>query len=171
MGLTPTTPTNSLIETYSACATFSIANGSSTFFTLMGSASNTIYVKKISITGTQTTAGTTTVYGTKYSTAPTGGTFSAMTPISHDSTSAAATATLRAYTAMPSGGTSFGIIRGQVWYLPATTGDSADVIYWRFGDNTEEPLCLHGTETLVLGLFGITPTGNKITLWVTWLEK
>jgi len=97
--------------TYSAAIGALVTAGAATdIFTITGSATKTIRITRIRIGGNSTTATWHIFLGIKRSTANTGGTSTVLTRVPHDSLNAAATATIRAYTANPTLGTTVGTL-------------------------------------------------------------
>jgi hypothetical protein len=159
--------------TYSAAAAaFGVATNPTDIFTLTGSASKTIRITRIAVTGTQTTGGMRDVLLIKRSAANTGGTSSTLTAVPHDSTSAAATATARSYTVNPSGlGTTVGTMRAEKVQISATTGVAGSLIA-DFGPRYGQAIVLRGTgEVISVNLNGVTSTGNSMTCCIEWTEE
>lgn len=143
-------------------------------FTLTGSATKTIRVTRIEITGS-TTAGSgisVNLSILKRTTANTGGTTSNLVELAHDSNSAAATATAVAYTVNPTLlGTSAGTYRA-VRASFGTAGLTAAPYIWQFGDRPSQSIVLRGTsEILAINLGTITITGGILAISVEWTEE
>lgn len=140
-------------------------------FTITGSATRTVRVTEIWLQGTITTAGAVVAQLVKRSAANTGGTSTAPTRVPHDSANPAATATVLAYTANPSGlGALVGIVRPtrEMVLAPASVS-SAPRLPFNF---TGMDVVLRGTsEVLALNLNGVTVTGGNFAAWVTWVEE
>lgn len=141
-------------------------------FTITGSATKTIRITRVTITGTQTTATQRDVVLLKRSTANTAGTFYiAPTKVPHDSGNSAATATVRSYTANPTLGTLVGNIRTRKVYVGLTTGNSDECI-WDFGTRPAQAIVLRGTaEVLAVNLNSITSAGNSFDINIEWTEE
>jgi hypothetical protein len=105
--------------TYATTAVaFAYAASGTDIFTITGSATKTIRILRISVTGTQTTGAMRDVLLIKRSAANTGGTSATPTIAPYDSNSSAATAVVRNYTANPSAlGASVGTIRAEKFFL------------------------------------------------------
>lgn len=157
-------------QSYSAStATFTPAATTTDFCRITGSATKTIRVWSITLSGTQTTAGNVSQYVLiKRSTANTAGTFVSATVVPHDSNNAAATVTVGHYTANPTVGSTVGTVRGHRTLVPApaTAVFPAYVGRWEFGqpDNVNhqvQPIVLRGTtqELNVNGSGAAIPTG------------
>lgn len=146
------------------------ASAATDIFTITGSATKTIKVKKISITGTQTTAGANNIVLLKRSTANSAGTATTPAIVPHDSNSAAATAVVRAYTANPTAGALVGNVRATKMLVPTITGAEAPVEF-TFGLEETQSLRLRGTgEVLALNLNGQTLLGNSFDIFIEWTE-
>lgn len=158
--------------TYSA-ATISVALAASTtdFFTITGSSTKTIRIQTIgaSFTGGGLVA---LVQAVKRSTANTGGTSANIVEVPHDSTSAAATATVLSYTANPTLGTLVGPVRSTKAVSSLTSSTTAPtLVIYEFGNSTGSSLILRGTsEVLALNLNATTSATNA-SAWVTWTEE
>lgn len=159
-------------------ATYSASFGVATAVThqdvaiIVGSGTKTVTVTRIEVTGIQTTSGIVQVYLDLRSTDNSGGTSTTPAKIPHDSTSAAATAVVRQYTANPTLGTSVGFIRRlhQAWTAAASAANISTTI-WPFGD-LEQPIILRGTsQCLAVNLNGVTVTGGACVGTITWTEE
>jgi len=156
--------------TYSASGTVTLAASATDVFTITGSATKTVYVTSVTVSGVQTTAGVADMQLITRSTANTGGTSGAVTAISHDTTNAAATATVLAYTANPTTGTTIGTVRRAYVEVGQSTGLVNDVVVFDFG-NKGQPVTLRGTgQVLALNLGGATLAGGVLDTCVEWYE-
>jgi len=157
--------------TYAAVASaFTSAATATDVFVITGSATKTIRVNRVIVSGT-TTSGSPikiTVNLIKRSAANTGGTVVADTEVPYDSTSPAATAVVTHYTANPSGlGASLGVIRSTTTSIQAS--GFTEIIVWDFKD--ERPLILRGTSEILAVNFNSTSiTGSVISITVEWAE-
>jgi hypothetical protein len=160
------------VATYSATnVNYTVASSATDIFTITGSGSKTVRVRRMGMSGIQTTAGQGTVILLKRSTANTGGTATTCTNVPYDSTSAAATAVVRAYTANPTTGTLVGNLYADRLFIGTATSNS-DRGIWEFNCLKAQPLVLRGTgEVLSINLNGITASGNVINAWVEWTEE
>jgi hypothetical protein len=106
----------------------------------------------------------------KRSTADTAGTSTTATNVPYDSTSSAATAVVRGYTANPTLGTSVGPIRAiRYSATPATVPNQE--IYMEFGTRPAQTVVLRGvTQQLCVNLGGTTVTGGIIDCSIEWTE-
>jgi hypothetical protein len=151
------------------------AAGTGVFWNLCGSATKTIRVQSIRVSGT---VATTAVYGDiilrKTSAATTAGTATTLTNVPLDSTQAAATAVSKYYTALGTAGTLVGAIDGQSLFMPVTatpaTTPQPAVFGWRDTDSASP--VLRGTAQCLEMAFGTTTT-NAPTLTVSskWTEE
>lgn len=147
------------------------ANNASDIFTIYGSATKTIRVTRLAITATQTTAAQRDVLLIKRSTANTAGNSTLPNIVPHDSTSTAATATVRAYTTNPTLGTSIGNVRSRKVYVGTTTGNSDECIF-EFGTRGNQAVILRGTnEGLCVNLNSVTSSGGLWNISVEWVEQ
>jgi len=164
--------------TYAASTTAktATASGTAAFFEICGSATKTIRIQRIVVSGTVATAA---IYGDvqirKTSSAGTGNTATTLTATPYDSNAAAATATAKFNTVLPTGGnTLVGNIFSQTLFFPITgtvTSFQPQLLYvWRDLD-AESPV-LRGTSQCLTAGFGTAP-GNVPTLSVSvaWTEK
>lgn len=158
--------------TYSAVANSlgTIALGTD-LITIYGSATKTVNILNIWVTGVQTTAGQVQVLLIKRSTANTGGTSAALVKVPYDSNDAAATATVLAYSANPTTlGTIIGNIRGDRLFLPgaASTSD-AQGLTWSFVNGKQ--MTLRGVaQGICINLGGVTIAGGSINVTIEWQE-
>lgn len=159
-------------KTYSASITgLVVAAAATDFFMITGSATKTIRITKIEVIGTATAAAATDITIIKRSTLNDAGTFSTLTSIPHDSSDAAATAVIKAYTADPATlGTSVGnILSHKLFLSTAATQPYA----WKilFGDRASKSIVLRGaSECLCLNYNGRTNAGNAISISVEFIE-
>jgi hypothetical protein len=148
------------------------------WFTIYGSATKTIKIQSIIISGLTLTAVAYLNIGLrKYSTAVSGGTSTALTAVPLDSSSAAATATnINVYTAVPTAGTTLGDISNRRVIGQATTAAAAgipqmiDFDFTPAGDGTA--IVLRGTAQGV-GLYWITAPAStpSLLLRIEWTEE
>lgn len=141
-------------------------------FEIAGSASKIIRVSRIRLTGTRTASTTNDIIVVKRSTANTGGTSTSPTVIPVNSTSAAGTAVVKAYTANPTLGTLVGNIRADKQFLNIAGTGPSEVREYTFGIDGTEHLTLNGVNEMVaVNLNGVTMGGGNLDIWVTWEEK
>lgn len=157
-------------RTYSIGFSVVAATTPGDIFQLIGSATTSVQVTKIRISGIQTTGGQALVTIQKRSAANTGGTSSGATIVPHISTDAGATAVGAIYTANPTPGTSLGNIRAQYVPIPAVTG-SAQPVEFNFAERGK-PIVLSGvTQAIAISLGGATLTGSNFAVEVEFTEE
>ncbi len=160
--------------TYSAAFTGSVAANTPTdVFTITGSATKTIRVIRVILSGYQNAASTRDILLIKRSTANSGGTSTSAFAVPHDSSNAAGTATVLAYTVNPSLGVTVGTIRSRKIALLANNNASAtDPTVWEFGDGPEQAIVLRGTgQVLAINLNGVTSSNNSFNAVFEWTEE
>ena len=140
--------------------------------TIYGSATKTISIINVIISGVQTTASQALFLLIKRSTANTGGTSTAPTKLAYDTNDTTATASVLLYSANPTTlGTILGNIRGDRVFLPgAATASDAQGIDWMFtgGKNA----VLRGVaQGFAVNLAGVTITGGSINVTIEWTES
>lgn len=170
----PVALTDSSKATYAASIDYFTPYATPTdVMTIGGSASKTVKIHKIIMSGTQTTAGINKWYLIKRSTADTSGTSSAATIVPLDSTSAAATGTVKKWTAAPTIAGTVGTVRTLSVLAPAPASVSpADLVL--FDDmHTGQPIVLRGTaEEVALNFNGTAvPSGLSISLTAYTTEE
>lgn len=147
-------------------------------FTIIGSATKTVYVHKVAVSGTRTAHAHDIVILNKRSTANTGGTSTTRTAVPHDSLNAAATAVVRAFTANPTLGTLIGNIKTARVSFPVQTPSNAQgnggphvVWEWQAGQDGQ-PLVLRGVaQQVALNLNGVSIAGGLINISIEWSEE
>ena len=158
---------HTLVGYSAAVANLTSANATTDLFTIQGSATKTVSIERVEIYATGSVAQVRTVLLIKRSTANTGGTSTSPTAVPHDSNNTAATATVFAYTANPTVGTSAGNVRTGL-LLANTTAAAGSPLVWAFED---QPIVLHGTaQELSVNLNGVTTTGGSFDIAVQWTE-
>lgn len=148
-----------------------LAAGATDLFTITGSATKTVKVLALHIAGNATTAITVNLSIVKRSTADTGGTSTAPTRVPHDSTNAAATATVLAYTANPTAlGASVGMLDAFKLDLPTSASATNGQLDENFDDG--QPYILRGTgEMLAFNLNSTAIAGGNLNISVHWTEE
>ena len=142
-------------------------------FCITGSATRTVAIKAMQISGTATTATTTDLVILKRSTANTGGTPVAATLVSVDSNDPASTVSVFAYSANPTTGTLVGNLHADKYTYTGNTGAPANtIIPYIFGpDPVRKPIILRGTaQSVCFNANGITPAGAVFSADVIWVE-
>ena len=139
-------------------------------FQLIGSASKTVEVTRIRITGTQITTGQVAFYIKKRSTANTGGTSSAATLVPLLSTDAAATAVGAIYTANPTTGTTVGDVAVRLVPIVAAASLGDQEVNIDFGERGR-PLILSGVaQAMAINLNGVTITSGSLVITIEFTE-
>lgn len=157
--------------TYSASNSFTLAASATDIFAITGSASKTVRINRVQISGNATSAVNIPVTLVKRSTANTGGTTGAPSVVPHDSTNAAATATVVNYTANPTTGTPVGNLRSQLCNFVPGTGSATSMIQ-EFGTRNDQAVVLRGTsQVLAINLGGATVTGGGVSIDIEWTEE
>lgn len=158
-------------RTYSFAFTVAPAAAATDIFQLIGSATTTVSINKINISGTQTTGGQVTVIVSKRSSANTLGTLSTATIVSHDAVDASATAVASVYTANPTSGTAIGDLRRFSLPLGTATATTNNIVQLDFGERGK-PIVLSGvSQAIAISLGGVTLTGSSINVWVEITEE
>lgn len=148
------------------------ATNTTDIFTLAGSASKTVRILEISITGYRTTSAGADILLIKRSTGNTGGTGFPLTYIPHDSNNPAPTTTAVAWSVSPTLGTAVGVIRAQKMFLNAAATGVSDKIVWNFGSSLGQALILRGgAQQLSVNLNGATILGGTFDIYITWVEE
>lgn len=155
-------------KTFSAAANFAPDASPTDIFEIYGSASKTIYVTKVVVSGTQNTAGTADMLLLLRSTANSGGTSSTLTNTPHVAGDTA-TAVVKSYTLNPTTGTLIGNIHYEKLYMPTTTGPCLPLI-WQ-ANNFCKPVALTSAAMgLCVNFAGVSRTGNSVCVAVEWFE-
>jgi len=161
------------IPTYSCSASVTLAATPTDVFTIYGSASTSVRIRRVEVSGVATTAGGMQVSLIKRSAVNTGGTSGAVTAVSHDSADSAATGTCLSYTANPAGlGTSVGAVRTFNVAMPLIA-NAVGPIGQIFGpDRGDKTIVLTGTtQGLAVNLNGGTvPAGGALLVSIEWTE-
>lgn len=171
-GTVNTSPGFSTSATYSAgIANLVTAATATDFFTITGSATKIIKITALGFSAIGTAGQNVSISLIKRSTANTVGTSTSPASIPLDSTSAAATAVVRAYTANPTLGTTVGTIRSMKLFVSGVVTAGSSGVEIDFAGSSAQPPTLHGTsEVLALNLVGVTVTGASVNAWVEWVE-
>lgn len=146
-------------------------------FTITGNATTNVYVLKMGLSTTQTTAGTNPWFIKKRSTANSGGTSASVTAVPLQSGNAAAAATLKQYTVTPTG---VGTIVGSLWagWVNSAKIDTAGVagdesVTIDFETMLGQPVALLSATEVLSWSFnaGTLPAGLSVLAWVQWAES
>lgn len=161
--------------TYSVFASFTAAASPTDVFTLTGSATKTIRISHVHVSGTNT-ANTNARYSfIKRSAANTGGTSTTPTIVPFDSTNAAVTAVARRYTANPAAlGAAVGTFGGGIIFLPVLASTNpVQTLQEDFGMDHDQGITLRGTSELFSVSFNGAALGGTTVLDVAvrWVEE
>jgi|WetSurMetagenome_2_1015567.scaffolds.fasta_scaffold116165_3 hypothetical protein len=162
--------------TYSAaCVNLNIVASGTDFFTITGSATKTIIVKRIRFSSSSAQTVQSNIGLLKRSTSNSGGTATTLTNVPHDSTNPASAATVRSYTANPTLGTLAGELRWIDYTSLATNSNAVvDIREFQFGTEEDQGIVLRGVnEVLALNFNGQTVSfgaGVGYNLSVEWRE-
>jgi hypothetical protein len=146
-------------------------------FNIIGSATQTITIKKITVSGmTLTAVGYFTIAVQKLSTASTGGTSTTLAAVPLDSTFAAATAVVKAYTAAPTRGTLIGTIVSWRALWQATVAAAAgvtDYFTFLFGEmrETKGVTLRTAAEELCLVFPVVLASAGTLSIDIEWTEE
>lgn len=151
----------------------SLANVTGPFFTLIGSASKTVRLRRLFFTGTiAAAAANVIILLSKRSAAYTSGTASAMTALPVDANDAAATAVASAYTAAPTPGALVGTLEVRRALLAVTGAVATPEVLFDFTRGEAKPPVLRGVAQ-GLDLSFQTAPGNVVagSIWAEWTEE
>lgn len=149
------------------------------FFNIIGSATQTVTVRKITVSGmTLTAVGYYTIAVQKLSSASSGGTSTSPVTVPLDSNSAVATAVVKAYTVAPTRGslTNGGTVASWRTLWQPTTAAAAgttDTFTFSFGDITESRgLVLRGAAQEVCLVFPVVlASAGALSIDIEWTEE
>lgn len=170
----PITISSSSKVTYgSAIVNLAVVTGATDVFTIIGSATKTIKISSITVSGSAAAAIIIPVLLIKRSAADTGGTSTTPTVVPYDSGSAAGTAVTRAYTANPAAlGAAVGTVFTQKIGLPLTSGSTPVSVTIEFGSSFASPIVLRGVaENLVINLNATAITTGNLNISIEWTEE
>jgi len=164
-------------STYSACVSdFAPVVTPTDIISIFGSATKTIRITYVGISGTRTAATQTEFRLIKRSSANSGGAPppTALTKVTHDSNNIAASAAVNSYAANPTLGTTVGSVRTQKVTLQVTASASAMTgVEFTFGNRPgAQAIVLRGTaEGLCINLGGTTMAGGALDIIIEWTEE
>lgn len=145
-------------------------------FNIIGSATKTVTVKKITVSGmTLTAVGYYAINVEKLSTASTGGTSTTLVATALDSSNDAVTAVVKAYTVAPTKGTLVGTIDSyrSLWQATvAAAAGTTDHYTFNFGDiNQSKGVVLRGiTQELALTFPVVLASAGTLAISIEWTE-
>lgn len=139
--------------------------------TLTGSATKTIRVRRIWVSGLAGTAGLLTPRLVRRAAANTGGTSTAPTPMKMDTADAAATGVLALYTANPTINSTVGTLGARALFLNLATAGK-DAVEWEFPGTYHRGLVLRGAlDILAVNFAGAAvPAGGLLDFELEWTE-
>lgn len=146
-------------------------------FNIIGSATKTITVKRITVSGmTLTAVGYFAINVEKLSTASTAGTSTTLVAVPLDSAASAATAVVKAYTVAPTKGTLVGTIASWRALWQATVAVAAgvtDYFTFNFGDMREtKGIILRGVAQEVALVFPVVlASAGTLAIDIEWTEE
>ncbi len=170
LGAASATSPGKLANTFSASIAMVAAASATDIIVISGNASKTAYVTKISISGTQTVAGTVEVNLIKRAIANTGGTSVPLNIIPHDSSDSVAQSIVLSYSANPTINSTLGAVRKVLLPLSTAAGILSSVYEFSFGERSKEVTLRGVAEQLAVNLSGVTVTGNVFDVSVEWFE-
>jgi len=150
------------------------------FFTIIGSATKTVTVKRILISGVTlgTAVGYLNINCTKHSTATTGGTSTTLANVPLDTTTSAATAAVKAFTAVPTDGVLIGTLASARVWCPITAGAVAgsglnNDILFSFGDidGSSGIVLRDATQEVALRMPVAAANAPTMAIFIEWTEE
>jgi hypothetical protein len=159
-------------QTYSATvANITIANSASDFFYIAGSATKTVKILRVIVSGTQTTSGVRDFILVKRATNSTGG--SPTTPVRtpYDSLFNSPTAVVTYNTGSATVGTPIGNIASKKYFIGTTTTTMVNELSFDFTGSMSPPTLRGSSEMLALNFNTQTATGNSLNLTIEWTEE
>lgn len=156
-----------------AAKNFTLAATPTDVCILNGSATKTVYVTKVSVTGLKTTAGFSQVVLFKRTAANTGGTAVGTTEVAFDTAGDAPTAAMQHYTANPTPGAGTQVYSNYMSFnAPAGTADIAPHVITYGAAIPSQYMILRGTaQGLAVNLDGATLTGGVFNCSFEWIER
>lgn len=159
-------------STYTASILGLVPAASATdIFEIIGSATKTIKVRRIRVTGNRTTSASHDTVLLRRSTLNSGGTFTNPVSVRHDTNNSLATAVVKAYTANPTLGTLIGNLSADKQFLNNSATGSSDVRDYVLTESGAQPIFLRGVnESVSINLNGATIAGGLFDIWAEWTE-
>jgi hypothetical protein len=154
-----------------------LANATNPFFTIQGSATKVIRVRRIQITWACTTGNSAlNLIRLRRFSAISGGVFNAVTPSPDDTLNPAATAAINQYTTLPTVATAFNLGSIESQYMQWTTNTSSLVgppaIVWEFGTDGGQAATLRGVnDWFGIEISAVAAAGALMTVKVMWTEE
>lgn len=161
--------------TYSASIdALNVAGSATDIFTVTGSATKVIRIKRVFLSGWRTANTQFSVIGLKRSTANSAGTSTTPTVVPYDSSYAAGTAVARAYTANPTLGTLVGNLFTRAVAIGVQTPNNAQsipTIPFEIEFQEDRAPVIRGTnEVFSINLAGVSVAGSSLRITVEWTE-
>lgn len=156
--------------TYSTTIQRAPALGQTNFCQLSGSATKTIRLRRVLLSGTGTVVQSEVIGIVKYSTAFTGGGV-AMTTVAYDSQSSAATAGAEAWSTSPTAGTLVGALLDPFFtWNNATTGVGVPLVV-QFGQFGSAAVLRGVAQSITVNMNGQPGTGASLSCTFEWTEE
>lgn len=166
---------NGTKATYTYAISATAPYGSATdWIVLRGTASKTVKIVRVEISGAATAASGGTVLLKKHTIANTGGTSTNPTPMQHDSNDAASSATVLLYSVAPTIDASAVIwktVRLDLAILPGTQAYATDRFLYDYAAQIHEPLTLRGVAQEFAINSPTIPSGGVYDVAITWTEE
>lgn len=164
--------TEARIPTYRASGSVVVAATPTDVFLINGSATTSVRLRRLEISGFSTAGGGILAQLIKRSAANSGGTSTAMTDVSHDTADSAGTAIMLGYTANPTPGATVGAIASFGLPLPTVALAVPPIVFEFGGRNADKALVLTGVaQGLALNLGGgAIPAGTSIQFTAEFTE-
>jgi hypothetical protein len=143
------------------------------FFTIQGSASKTVTVKRIGFSDTASTGGAAFLTIRKYSALSGGVNGGTNTPLSYDTNAPAATAVVFNWTTIPTTVTAVGGKGRVLKYEVVTTAVTVlpQALEWLFGDDSNNGFVLRGASEWLGLSINVSATTPSAAAWVEWTEE
>jgi hypothetical protein len=164
---------STITNTPTYAAAINVTNtGNGDVMCIYGSATRTVFVTQVHMTGIASTAITIVEGLVKRSSVESGGTPVAMTAVPFNSSNPAATAVATAYSVSPTPGTSIGPIDNHFIGLGNSTNTaSLNEFEANYGNLSDQPVTLHGTSEGLCVNIGAGGTGASYGIHVRWMES
>jgi hypothetical protein len=164
--------------TYSATSNITLASATQDFCLLTGSATKTVKVRRVALSGIASAVVSDPVYIMKRSTVPTSGTGTKPTIGPYDSTNSltgstsnAATAVAEVFTANPTSGTLVAEIASRYFTFGNLSTGVGALTEFAFGD-LGSPIVLRGiTQSVAVNLAGLTFASAQVSCTFEWTEE
>lgn len=157
----------------SSIAGLTVANSGTDFATVTGASGSVIRILRVIISGIATAATSATVNVIRRTTANTGGTASAVTPVVQDGSEASA-ATVQSYTANPTLGTATapgGTMKTLTVPLGTASAPQAPVILDFMANGITPPTLRKATDVFALNFNAVTVAGNSLNITIEHDEQ